>query len=224
MAGNHVPPTSPFFGAVEDRPSTLRHGGVSRTRLASRAGAPRAARRVGARPPGRPSASRLRSRRGSSSRARSRRARGARGGSRRRTSPGRDASGGLSLPAGSTGRPPGPWPRRGSRRAARRARSGSCPSSVLRATLPVKPSQTTTSASPSSRARPSTFPSNRSPEASSSACASSVSWFPFSGSSPIESSRTEGSESRASPARRPCPCARTGRGARASHRRWRPRR
>ena len=37
------------------------------------------------------------------------------------------------------------------------------PSSVFSATLPVKPSQTTTSASPSSSARPSTLPSNRRP-------------------------------------------------------------
>ena len=52
------------------------------------------------------------------------------------------------------------------------------PSRVFSATLPVKPSQTTTSASPSSSARPSVLPSKRTSASSSSACVSSVSWFP----------------------------------------------
>ena len=66
------------------------------------------------------------------------------------------------------------------------------PSSVFRATLPVNPSQTITSVSPSSSVRPSVLPANRSELAASSACASSVSWLPFSGSSPIESRETLG--------------------------------
>ena len=60
--------------------------------------------------------------------------------------------------------------------------------------VPVKPSVTTTSASPSSSQRLSVFPAKRSSLERSSSCASSVSWLPFSSSSPIESSRTSGSE------------------------------
>ena len=68
------------------------------------------------------------------------------------------------------------------------------PSSALRTRLPVKPSQTTTSAAPSSRLRLSVLPLKlRSLSSASSRCASSVNWFPFSASSPIESSRTSGS-------------------------------
>ena len=64
------------------------------------------------------------------------------------------------------------------------------PSSSFSATLPVKPSQTTTSAAPSSSSRLSALPANASSLAASSACASRVSWLPFSASSPIERSRT----------------------------------
>src|SRR6266536_1341821 len=67
------------------------------------------------------------------------------------------------------------------------------PSVSFSITLPVKPSQTTTSAAPSRRLRLSVLPRKSRPSAAaSSSCASSVSWFPFSGSSPIESSRTSG--------------------------------
>ena len=67
------------------------------------------------------------------------------------------------------------------------------PSSTLSAMLPVKPSQTTTSAAPSSRSRPSTLPTNRSSVRRRAArCASRVSRLPFSGSSPIESRPTVG--------------------------------
>ena len=58
--------------------------------------------------------------------------------------------------------------------------------------LPVKPSQTITSPAPSSRSRLSALPAKPTAPVSSSPYASSVSWLPFSGSSPMESSRTSG--------------------------------
>jgi hypothetical protein len=67
------------------------------------------------------------------------------------------------------------------------------PSASLSITLPVKPSVTITSVVPRRRSRPSTLPWNRMPRvAASSTCASRVSSFPFSGSSPIDMSPTVG--------------------------------
>src|SRR5260221_484817 len=67
------------------------------------------------------------------------------------------------------------------------------PSSSLSAMLPVKPSATTTSAAPRSRSRDSALPPKFKRLSSlSSRCASSVSRFPFSSSSPIERRRTSG--------------------------------
>src|ERR671934_824982 len=95
--------------------------------------------------------------------------------------------------AGRISRPPS-FPRGvaviSSRKAA--SRFAIVPSSSFRTTLPVKPSVTTTSAAPRRMSRPSVLPAKLSPLAASSSCASSVSWFPFSASSPIESRRISG--------------------------------
>src|ERR687898_180448 len=76
-----------------------------------------------------------------------------------------------------------------------RRASRSClivPSSSFRATFPVKPSATTTSAAKRKSSLASVFPLKLSPLSRSRACASRTRWLPFSGSSPIESSRTSG--------------------------------
>ena len=117
------------------------------------------ARRRRARLRGRRAGSRSRSRGARSCRARSRRARAGRAGRRRRRCRGRAGRAGAARRAGSAGR-----------RACRAAvavissRSASrrfliVPSSSFSATLPVKPSVTTTSAAPASRSRPSVLPS-----------------------------------------------------------------
>ena len=152
-----------------------------------------------------------------------RRGRAGRGGRRRRTCPGRA---GAQLARG--GRISSRRPCRASVEAISRSASSSVlivPSSSFRQTLPVKPSVTTTSAAPSSSSRHSTLPSKCRSLAARSSCASSVSWFPFSASSPIESSRPAGRvDARGSPPRRPRPCGRTGAGARGARRRSRRRR
>ena len=162
-----------------------------------------------------------------SSRARSRRGRAGRAGRRRRTSRGRAARAGRRA-AGRISRPPSlPRARRArSRRAARRARVRIVPSSSLQRDVAGE----AVADDHVGRARragrgPRRCRRSRARVAASSACASSVSWLPFSGSSPIESSRTSGSrdvEDLLREDRRPC--GRTGAGARAGRRRSRPRR
>src|SRR5215218_722291 len=101
----------------------------------------------------------------------------------------------LSPPsAGRSRRPPsvaiGPE-RAASRTASATARA--VPSIVFSATLPVKPSVTTTSAIPASRSRPSRLPRKSIASArASSSWASTTSAVPFFGSSPTESSATRG--------------------------------
>ena len=83
---------------------------------------------------------------------------------------------------------------RRSPRAAGRAARRSSPSSSFSAMLPVKPSVTRRRRRRAAGRGPRRCRRSRSRRASrSSACASSVSWLPFSGSSPIESRRTVGS-------------------------------
>ena len=65
------------------------------------------------------------------------------------------------------------------------ARAWAVPSMVFRATLPVKPSVTTTSTSPARRSRPSQYPWKRSPDRESAAAAARVSGVPLLGSSPL---------------------------------------
>src|SRR5579875_1610543 len=73
-------------------------------------------------------------------------------------------------------------------------KASSAPSSAFRATLPVKPSVTTTSTRPARRSRPSTLPTKRIRGAAARrACASFTSGLPFVGSSPIDSRPTDGS-------------------------------
>src|SRR4051794_30671802 len=96
--------------------------------------------------------------------------------------------------AGRRSRPPAAAS--GPERAAPRTASATAlavPSSVFRVTFPVKPSVTTTSASPLSRSRPSTLPMKRMASVSASASwASTTSARPFFCSSPTESSATRG--------------------------------
>ena len=116
-----------------------------------------------------------------------------RAGRRRRTCQGRDARVASVPPAGSAAHralPRAVAAMISSRRAPSTLRI--VPSIVFSATLPVKPSQTITSASALEQLRPSALPAKRSPLGASSACASSVSWLPFSGSSPIERRPTVG--------------------------------
>src|SRR3954451_5884930 len=66
------------------------------------------------------------------------------------------------------------------------------PSRIFSVTLPVKPSQTTTSVATRRSSRPSAFPAKFRSLSRRRASASSVSWLPFSSSSPIERRRTSG--------------------------------
>jgi hypothetical protein len=68
------------------------------------------------------------------------------------------------------------------------------PSISFSATLPVKPSVTTTSATPFVTSLPSTLPTKLRPDVSSAsrACAATTSSVPFFGSSPFESRPTRG--------------------------------
>ena len=105
--------------------------------------------------------SRSRSRAGWRSRGKRSPGHAGRAGRRRRRTPGRGAR--AARRAGDLiSRPPsfGRGARRGSRRGSRRPRYGVVPSISFSATLPVKPSVTTTSASPGTSPSPSTLPAN----------------------------------------------------------------
>ena len=122
-----------------------------------------------------------------------------RAGSRRRSCPGRSRAAGRRAPGAASGRRP---PRRvasAPRRGRRRRPPWRVPSIVFRVTLPVKPSVTTTSASPVSRSRPSTLPTKTKPHRrpASASCASTTVGVPFFASSPTESRATRGARRRA---------------------------
>ncbi len=91
---------------------------------------------------------------------------------------------GASLRADRAGRPASRRCPSGSRRESRRPRSWPSPSSVFSATLPVKPSVTTTSTSPRARSSPSTLPAKSNGASASEAsrsCAATTSAVPLPG-------------------------------------------
>ena len=96
----------------------------------------------------------------------------------------------------------------------RRSTVSTSPSLVFSAMLPVKPSQTITSALPLYTSRASTLPMKCSDDALSSWCASRISSLPLLSSSPIDSSPMRGRSMPSETARRPRPsranCSRCG--------------